>query len=524
MQQPLSLSETGSLVAVVWTGTKRLIWHRQQIGGRPSGILILAPEPRREPSTTEAGTDWIVGLPGKAAGESELIRHSLLGLVSLRPALPALYDLFPALQEIGRFTTPTIAPDDLGRRIAGLAQPVLLIVDTPGAERDVLEAFEAAQGLERIGIIRLRCGAEPFFEGAWSCEEALAWLSARHFRVIARNDVDPEWPEITLEVDFQGRRIASLEDAFAQRDAALTETRKGLAGLQAEVEALRGEVAGRTARLTEVEGALAQREADLGGARDALAQRDAALTETRKGLAGLQAEVEALRGEVAGRTARLTEVEAALAQREADLGGARDALAQRDAALTETRKGLAGLQAEVAGRTARLTEVEAALAQREAELGGARDALAQRDAALTETRKGLAGLQAEAEALRGEVASRTARLTEVEAALAQRDATLTETRKGLDDCKADLSVTLRMQMLTQADLRDLQERYREADRQRQAQADLLQKLAPRLQMVRHQLTQVMDPPPLELPNGRIIISTSHKKKKRNAGSKAERKS
>ena len=468
MQQPLSLSETGSLVAVVWTGTKRLIWHRQQIGGRPSGILILAPEPRREPSTTEAGTDWIVGLPGKAAGESELIRHSLLGLVSLRPALPALYDLFPALQEIGRFTTPTIAPDDLGRRIAGLAQPVLLIVDTPGAERDVLEAFEAAQGLERIGIIRLRCGAEPFFEGAWSCEEALAWLSARHFRVIARNDVDPEWPEITLEVDFQGRRIASLEDAFAQRDAALTETRKGLAGLQAEVEALRGEVAGRTARLTEVE--------------------------------------------------------AALAQREADLGGARDALAQRDAALTETRKGLAGLQAEVAGRMARLTEVEAALAQREAELGGARDALAQRDAALTETRKGLAGLQAEAEALRGEVASRTARLTEVEAALAQRDATLTETRKGLDDCKADLSVTLRMQMLTQADLRDLQERYREADRQRQAQADLLQKLAPRLQMVRHQLTQVMDPPPLELPNGRIIISTSHKKKKRNAGSKAERKS
>ena len=412
MQQPLSLSETGSLVAVVWTGTKRLIWHRQQIGGRPSGILILAPEPRREPSTTEAGTDWIVGLPGKAAGESELIRHSLLGLVSLRPALPALYDLFPALQEIGRFTTPTIAPDDLGRRIAGLAQPVLLIVDTPGAERDVLEAFEAAQGLERIGIIRLRCGAEPFFEGAWSCEEALAWLSARHFRVIARNDVDPEWPEITLEVDFQGRRIASLEDAFAQRDAALTETRKGLAGLQAEVEALRGEVAGRTARLTEVEGALAQREADL--------------------------------------------------------GGVRDALAQRDAALTETRKGLAGLQAEVAGRTARLTEVEAALAQ--------------------------------------------------------RDATLTETRKGLDDCKADLSVTLRMQMLTQADLRDLQERYREADRQRQAQADLLQKLAPRLQMVRHQLTQVMDPPPLELPNGRIIISTSHKKKKRNAGSKAERKS
>ena len=356
MQQPLSLSETGSLVAVVWTGTKRLIWHRQQIGGRPSGILILAPEPRREPSTTEAGTDWIVGLPGKAAGESELIRHSLLGLVSLRPALPALYDLFPALQEIGRFTTPTIAPDDLGRRIAGLAQPVLLIVDTPGAERDVLEAFEAAQGLERIGIIRLRCGAEPFFEGAWSCEEALAWLSARHFRVIARNDVDPEWPEITLEVDFQGRRIASLEDAFAQRDAALTETRKGLAGLQAEV------------------------------------------------------------------------------------------------------------------------------------------------------------------------AGRTARLTEVEAALAQRDATLTETRKGLDDCKADLSVTLRMQMLTQADLRDLQERYREADRQRQAQADLLQKLAPRLQMVRHQLTQVMDPPPLELPNGRIIISTSHKKKKRNAGSKAERKS
>jgi len=475
MQQPLSLSETGSLVAVVWTGTKRLIWHRQQIGGRPSGILILAPEPRREPSTTEAGTDWIVGLPGKAAGESELIRHSLLGLVSLRPALPALYDLFPALQEIGRFTTPTIAPDDLGRRIAGLAQPVLLIVDTPGAERDVLEAFEAAQGLERIGIIRLRCGAEPFFEGAWSCEEALAWLSARHFRVIARNDVDPEWPEITLEVDFQGRRIASLEDAFAQRDAALTETRKGLAGLQAEVEALRGEVAGRTARLTEVEAALAQREADLGGARDALAQRDAALTETRKGLAGLQAEVEALRGEVAGRTARLTEVEGALAQREADLGGARDALAQCDAALTETRKGLAGLQAE-------------------------------------------------AEALRGEVASRTARLTEVEAALAQRDATLTETRKGLDDCKADLSVTLRMQMLTQADLRDLQERYREADRQRQAQADLLQKLAPRLQMVRHQLTQVMDPPPLELPNGRIIISTSHKKKKRNAGSKAERKS
>jgi hypothetical protein len=56
--------------------------------------------------------------------------------------------------------------------------------------------------------------------------------------------------------------------------------------------------------------------------------------------------------------------------------------------------------------------------------------------------------------------------------------------------KANLAMALRMQMLAQTDLRELQERYLEVNRQRSVQAELLQKLAPRLLLARNQLEEL----------------------------------
>ncbi|WP_212525602.1 FkbM family methyltransferase [Actibacterium sp. MT2.3-13A] len=128
-----------------------------------------------------------------------------------------------------------------------------------------------------------------------------------------------------------------------------------------------------------------------------------------------------------------------------------------------------------------------ALRQRSAELeaqaGALTEQLHQRDAALAEAQAAAAaGAQRSAD-----LEAQAGALTEQ---LHQRDAALAEAQAAAETARADLAVALRMQVLAQSDLQDLQERYRASEEARATQAELLRKLTPRLQQAAQQLQQL----------------------------------
>lgn len=81
------------------------------------------------------------------------------------------------------------------------------------------------------------------------------------------------------------------------------------------------------------------------------------------------------------------------------------------------------------------------------------------------------------------------------AAQAERDTA----EQALNSARADLAVAVRMQTLAQGDLRDLQGRFAEGERQRHQQAELLRKLAPRLLIAAEQLADMIASSPAESP-------------------------
>jgi len=120
------------------------------------------------------------------------------------------------------------------------------------------------------------------------------------------------------------------------------------------------------------------------------------------------------------------------------------------------------------------------------------------------------------------------RIAELEA---QRDAMAEAHKQALstaaaeaDAARADLGVAMRMQALAQGDLRNLQERFRDSEQARAAQADLLQKLTPRLQQAAQQLQQLILPaaPPAE-PGRSAVDATKTKPKTKTRRKTAKKK-
>ncbi|KPP86154.1 MAG: Methyltransferase FkbM domain [Rhodobacteraceae bacterium HLUCCO07] len=138
-------------------------------------------------------------------------------------------------------------------------------------------------------------------------------------------------------------------------------------------------------------------------------------------------------------------------------------------ALDETRAELATSietgkkqQTQIAALEKDLSDSRAALKSREADLAKAND---ERDTA------------------RGQAENRSKRIAELEN-------TVNKAQEDTQQAKSDLGVALRMQMLAQSDLQELQVRFREVEKARASQQALLEKLTPRLQQAAHQLQQL----------------------------------
>ncbi len=221
-------------------------------------------------------------------------------------------------------------------------------------------------------------------------------------------------------------RSKAMEDARIAHEAAVSE-------LDAQLEQLRGEM--KTTRETDRKNIVQLRET--------LNKRNGALEAQGQELAALRAEFEAQADEMQVQAKALKS-----AKKKRDKSEAK--LKAEGAALAEARTQIETLEKRV--RT-----LEEAQQTSQQNLAQTRETLNKRNLALAERTEELKAARAEA-------------------ATPDRD-----TATQLEQSKADLAVALRMQMLAQSDLRDLQARFREVSQARAAQQALLEKLTPRLQ-------------------------------------------
>ena len=152
-------------------------------------------------------------------------------------------------------------------------------------------------------------------------------------------------------------------------------------------------------------------------------------------------------------------------------------------ALRQTRIQLAEREDEARSKDERIGELEAALA-------------AQTEAADT-ARKAARQAQEQLGSANEAAVEQTRHIDELEAALTTQTEAADAARKAarqaqeqLGERQKDVAVALRQQLVIQSDLHELQQRYRESERQRLKQQDVLQKLTPRLQQANEQLQQM----------------------------------
>lgn len=214
--------QAGTLIVFAWGCPPRLDEMITRLGPLSERVALVDPVPGETLPVILRDERNMVVIPAtpstRAEGRARLTSYSLQGLHSLTQTTDAFAALFPGLEKTGELTVEQIAPDALARRLVDLPRPLHFVIDAPGAEHVVLDAVEAAGLMHDVSRISLRCGFEPFFEGA----EGVSALQKRlepDFRLLHKDITDPDWPECLFETDINSRRIAKLKEALSKHEA-----------------------------------------------------------------------------------------------------------------------------------------------------------------------------------------------------------------------------------------------------------------------------------------------------------------
>jgi hypothetical protein len=242
---------------------------RRALPGGADRIVLLEPDATAAAAVAAAHPGIEILPLGLAPRPGPAIRvtYNQPGLFAFRPALPALRRLFPGLREIARTEVTCIDPAGLMDRLGDLPPRVALDLDCPGEEAAILEALAGMGALDSFATLSVRCGAEPFFEGAEAADALAARLRAAGLCALARDRDDPDFPVLRFG------RPPGLEDLRGplgpeERAALKTVLENRIAGLVAEREA---EAARARALQTQLDAARAGQTAALEEAREDLA-------------------------------------------------------------------------------------------------------------------------------------------------------------------------------------------------------------------------------------------------------------
>lgn len=278
--------------------------------------------------------------------------------------------------------------------------------------------------------------------------------------------------------EAQRDQLASaLAAAESQRDdlsGALAALQESSAQRQGQFEAQAAEQGAR------LQATIAERDEQVVSLRQAVDQAMAALatlqenTVQRQGqLEALAAERDRLAAESAARAAELQAATAAATEQDARLQAAQAALAERDGQLASLQPQLEKLTADVKY-----------LSEHASDIGRHRDSIAASETALR-------AQLAEAEALRDQAAQRAQALEQQAGAAA---AELQKLRTELAAATRAAALGTKLQMLREADLRDLQQRYEASQEVQARQHDMLMKLGERLSLASNYFHQLSASP------------------------------
>ena len=186
-------------------------------------------------AAADPGVTLCHGALGKAPGEATLNCWNLAQMNSRREPTALLRDLFPGLRLQDRKPVPVLPPAQLVTDIGGIDRPACLILQDPGSEMEILQAWKADGLLDQIDRIELHAPAAVLYDGAVPCGDLEAWLIAEGFAVTARDDEDPDWPILHLRADHTARALARAETRIADLAQTLTERDTALKAAQEKI-------------------------------------------------------------------------------------------------------------------------------------------------------------------------------------------------------------------------------------------------------------------------------------------------
>lgn len=220
-------------------------------------LVLVEPDPRRAAQLSEHfeirnGVKVINVAVDGAAGSAELREFNFPGLRSIRQPATSLRRLLPGIRVGRKCTVDVVNVEQLLAHIGDLPPPVHLHINLPGSEYDILKGWHEKEGLDRLALIRVRCSAEPMFEGACASYVLTEWMSTQSF-IATVDRTDPDWPNIEFHVNPLVQRLQTAEHKDAEQSAELVRLRSRVEVLDEEAADLRAKLAARDERIAELE-------------------------------------------------------------------------------------------------------------------------------------------------------------------------------------------------------------------------------------------------------------------------------
>ena len=312
-------------------------------------IVLAEPNPDLLPVLERAaGEDERVQIRqvavSQADGQAPFDQYNFPALSSLHPPTEVA-TLFPGLR---RHDRPMVETQHLDSLLQQIDLPKwrenILVIETPGAEGQVITDLLAGEWAARFSHVVLRAALEPAYEGALAFSDLVSRLEAGGYRVSGQHAEDPDFPEVHLRFEPLKLENGKLMRELAQIRELASETEKARAALESEV-------------------------AELASARDAAA---AATAERDTRIATLEEDLAKRKAERDDYKARVSETEKAREALEKDVATCKS---KREACGKELEELQRRYAAETAEAQARVSELEIELTRAHSRLRAVEDEL-----------------------------------------------------------------------------------------------------------------------------------------------------
>jgi FkbM family methyltransferase len=196
---------------------------------QPGHLLLVEADPRLADNlqARTAGlsqTEVICAAVSSSPGPATLHCYNLPGAASLHKAT-GLQVLFPGLKIVDHVEVEAIRPESLLQSLQLSAQQNnILVIDLPGEEFSVLQALQESRLLHTFRELFVNCGREPLYEGSIAAQEILQWLREQGFDLVDENDrQDPDRPCWALRCDPLRLEHRTLQAQVEQLTQAMNE-------------------------------------------------------------------------------------------------------------------------------------------------------------------------------------------------------------------------------------------------------------------------------------------------------------